>query len=154
KILALHFGSIGRLQEAAFDDLIVIDEIGEKMADSIVQFFSEDKVTSLIHDLKQLGLNMDYTGPKPTDQHIDTPFAGKTVVLTGKMESYSRTEAKKLIETNGGSVTGSVSKKTDIVIAGEAAGSKYNRALELGIDIWDEQDLIQAISGKEGRRSV
>lgn len=145
KILAMHFETIDRLQESTFDDLIVIDEIGEKMADSVVQFFSEDKVASLINDLQQLGLNMDYTGPKPTNQSIETPFAGKTVVLTGKMESFTRPEAKKLVEAYGGSVTGSVSKKTDIVIAGEAAGSKYNRARELGIDIWSEQDLINVL---------
>lgn len=144
-VLAKHFETMERLQAATYEELVAIDDIGEKMAESVVQFFSEAKVKELIQDLKQLGVNMTYQGPKLADQAIDTPFAGKTVVLTGKLEQFTRSEAKKLIEAHGGIVTSSVSKKTDIVIAGEAAGSKYNRAKELGVDIWDEEAFMKAI---------
>lgn len=147
KILASHFKTMGRLQRASYDELIVIDEIGEKMADAIVQYFSEEKVIALLEDLKELNVNMQYNGPQKSNE--GTVFAGKTIVLTGKMEKLTRSEAKEKIEAMGGSVTGSVSKKTDIVIAGEDAGSKHKKALELGISIWNEQQLMEAIDMKE-----
>src|SRR5699024_9120650 len=84
KILASHFKTMGRLQRASYDELIVIDEIGEKMADAIVQYFSEEKVIALLEDLKELNVNMQYNGPQKSNE--DTVFAGKTIVLTGKME--------------------------------------------------------------------
>jgi len=146
RILAEEFETMDRLQAATYDELIVIDEIGEKMADSVVQYFSEEKVRKLLNDLRELGINMTYTGPKKQAQMIDTPFADKVVVLTGKMESFSRSEAKERIEALGGKVTGSVSKKTDIVIAGVAAGSKYDQAQELGITIWNEEQLSAALN--------
>src|SRR5699024_988362 len=147
KILESHFKTMGRLQRASYDELIVIDEIGEKMADAIVQYFSEEKVIALLEDLKELNVNMQYNGPQKSNE--GTVFAGKTIVLTGKMEKLTRSEAKEKIEAMGGSVTGSVSKKTDIVITGEDAGSKHKKALELGISIWNEQQLMEAIDMKE-----
>lgn len=145
RILAMRFESIEALQKATYEDLVSIDEIGDKMAESVIQFFAEEKVIALVDDLQQLGVNMVYTGPKRATEKIESPFAGKTIVLTGKMEIYTRPEAKQLIEELGGSVTGSVSKKTDIVITGEAAGSKYDKAVQLGITIWDETDLRNAL---------
>src|SRR5699024_4796873 len=145
RIIAEHFGTMEAVQKATYDELVSIDEIGEKMAESIVQFFSEEKVMTLIDELKELGLNMEYKGPRQSEQSSETIFTGKTIVLTGKMEKFTRKEAKENIEVMGGSVTGSVSKNTDIVIAGEAAGSKFDQAKKLGITIWDEEQLQQAL---------
>ncbi|WP_010651637.1 NAD-dependent DNA ligase LigA [Oceanobacillus massiliensis] len=147
KTLAEEFETMDNLQQASFEDLIAVDEIGDKMADSIVQYFSEDKVTELLNELRHLNLNMEYKGPRKSELAQDTVFTGKTVVLTGKMEEFSRNEAKELIESRGGTVTGSVSKKTDILIAGEDAGSKYDKAQKLGIEIWNEQQLKEAVEG-------
>ena len=93
---------------------------------------------------------MLYKGKKKNiAEATDSYFSGKTIVLTGKMEKYGRTEAKELIEALGGTVTGSVSKKTDLVIAGEDAGSKLKKAQDLGIEIWDESNLLEEL-GKQG----
>lgn len=146
KTLAMEFETMDALRQANFDDLIAVDEIGDKMADSIVQYFSEEKVTELLDDLRDLNLNMEYKGPRKSEiDNNESVFAGKTVVLTGKMEQFSRNEAKELIESMGGAVTGSVSKKTDILIAGIDAGSKYDKAQKLGIEIWDEQQLKNVV---------
>lgn len=147
RILAEHFGTMDKLQQATYDELILIDEIGEKMADAVVQFFSEEEAIQLLQELSDLGLNMEYKGLRQSEQSSNTIFSGKTFVLTGKMENFTRKEAKENIEALGGSVTGSVSKNTDIVIAGEAAGSKYERAEKLGITIWDEEQFKKALDG-------
>lgn len=142
QILAENFLTMEKLQTASYEELIAIDEIGEVMADAVLQYFAEDNVKKLIASLKELGLRMDYDRPKEAvlDESV---FAGKTVVLTGKLEKFTRREAKEFIEANGGKVTGSVSRNTDLVIAGEAAGSKYDRAVELEIDIWDEEKMVE-----------
>ncbi|MFD1171100.1 NAD-dependent DNA ligase LigA [Oceanobacillus picturae] len=145
KTLATEFETMKNIQQASYEDLIAVDEIGDKMADSIVQYFQEEKVINLLDELRELGINMEYNGPKRPEADEDSIFAGKTIVLTGKMEKFTRTEAKERIEAKGGSVTGSVSKKTDILIAGEDAGSKYDKAQKLGITIWDEQELETAL---------
>ncbi|PAF16957.1 NAD-dependent DNA ligase LigA [Terribacillus saccharophilus] len=145
KTLAQAFETIDRLQQATVEELVAIDEIGEKMADSIYQHFQEDKVTQLIEELKAVGVNMTYKGIKPQEVTSDSIFSGKTIVLTGKMEALTRPEAKEKIEALGGIVTGSVSKKTDLLIAGEDAGSKYEKAEKLGIEIWDEARLIETL---------
>lgn len=146
KILAQQFETIENLQHATIDQLTSIHEIGDKMADSIVTFFDKPEVNQLIEELKSYGVNMTYKGPKLINaEEIDSFFAGKTVVLTGKLEQLSRNDAKKEIEALGGKVTGSVSKKTDLVIAGSDAGSKLDKAQELGIEIWDEARMLQAI---------
>ncbi|MUK88429.1 NAD-dependent DNA ligase LigA [Ornithinibacillus sp. L9] len=146
KTLATEFETMDRLQQATYDELIEIDEIGDKMADAVVQYFAEEKVTELIKELKELQVNMEYKGPKRSEQANESSvFADKTVVLTGKMETFTRNEAKEQIEALGGTVTGSVSKKTDILIAGEDAGSKYDKAVKLGITIWDEDKLVEIL---------
>ena len=132
------------LAEATLEELTAINEIGEKMADSIVTFFEQEEVRKLIQELKDLGLNMDYTGVKPiTSDEAQTVFFGKTIVLTGKLAQLTRNEAKEKIEALGGNVAGSVSKKTDLVIAGEDAGSKLKKAEELGITVWNEEKLVE-----------
>ncbi|MFB4168586.1 NAD-dependent DNA ligase LigA [Virgibacillus sp. JSM 102003] len=147
KTLAAHFETMEGLQQATFDDIIEINEMGEVMADSIVRYFAEEEVNDLLRELNTLGVNMEYKGPKKQDIAEDTPFSGKTVVLTGKMELFTRSDAKSAIEQLGGSVTGSVSKKTDIVIAGEDAGSKLEKAQKLDITIWNEQQLKDVLDG-------
>ncbi|MDQ6595598.1 NAD-dependent DNA ligase LigA [Bacillus salipaludis] len=143
KTLAQEFGSMDHLAAATKEQLISINEIGEKMADSIVTFFEQEEVSSLIKELSSYGVNMDYKGAKPVlAAESDSIFAGKTIVLTGKLEKLSRNEAKEKIEALGGNVAGSVSKKTHLVIAGEEAGSKLSKAQELGIEVWDEEKLL------------
>lgn len=146
RIIAQEFKTMEKVVNASYDTLVAIDEIGEKMADSIVQYFLEEEVDELIKALAGLGVGMTYLGPSGDEQKEDTIFSGKTVVLTGKMEHYTRQEAKETIGQMGGSVTGSVSKNTDILIAGEDAGSKYDQAEKLGVAIWSEEDLINAFN--------
>lgn len=146
RILAQEFETMDRLQQATYEELVAVDEIGEKMADSVVQYFEEEKVGVLLSELSELGVNMEYKGPRKNVQSEGTPFSDKTVVLTGKLEQLNRNEAKEKIEALGGKVTGSVSKKTDLVIAGEAAGSKYEKAMKLGITVWNEEQLLEALN--------
>ncbi|TDQ34163.1 NAD-dependent DNA ligase LigA [Aureibacillus halotolerans] len=145
RTLAEEFQSMDTLQKASRDELLAVDEIGDKMADALVQYFEQPEMTDLIGRLETAGVNMTYTGPvRKTDGDSSSPFHGKTVVLTGKLETYTRDEVKAIIESAGGKVTGSVSKKTDLLIAGEDAGSKLAKASELGIETWDEAALLEA----------
>lgn len=147
KTLAQAFGSILKLATANKEELLAINEIGEKMADSIVTFFDQEEVQALIEELKTAGVNMEYKGVMPSAAlESDSLFAGKTIVLTGKLERLTRNEAKEGIEALGGNVSGSVSKKTDLVIAGVEAGSKLTRAEQLGIEVWDEERLLSELN--------
>lgn len=147
KTLAQHFETIDKLTKATYDELVAINEIGAKMADAIVAYFTQEEVQELIHELKEYGVNLTYKGPKLVSvENVDSVFAGKTVVLTGKLEQLSRNEAKAQIEALGGKVTGSVSKKTDLVVAGEEAGSKLTKANELEIEVWDEARLVTELN--------
>lgn len=149
RTLAMHFLSMDDLLEASYEDLIEIDEIGDIMAKSVEQFFKDDQVIDLIEELKSLKLGMTYTGPLPSETiTADHFFADKTFVLTGRLDHFTRKEAKDLIEAKGGRVTGNVSGNTDVVIAGESAGSKKDRALELEIQIWTEEDFQKAIENR------
>ncbi|EPZ38200.1 NAD-dependent DNA ligase LigA [Anoxybacillus ayderensis] len=144
KTLAEHFETIDRLQQATKEELTSIHEIGDKMADSIVTYFSKEEVKQLLDSLRSHGVNMVYKGAKRSAD-VNPAFAGKTFVLTGTLKSMSRAEAKEKIEALGGKVTGSVSKKTDVVVAGEDAGSKLEKANQLGITVWDEARFLQEI---------
>ncbi|PFB02634.1 DNA ligase (NAD(+)) LigA [Priestia megaterium] len=147
KTLAQHFETIDKLTKATYDELVAINEIGAKMADAIVAYFTQEEVQELIHELKEYGVNLTYKGPKLVSvENVDSVFAGKTVVLTGKLEQLSRNKAKAQIEALGGKVTGSVSKKTDLVVAGEEAGSKLTKANELEIEVWDEARLLTELN--------
>ena len=143
KILAAEYETMDALMAAQVEELTAIHEIGDKMADSIVSYFANEEVQTLIARLKDVGVNMTYKGKKVVVEAGANPFAGKTIVLTGKLAQLTRSEAKAKIEELGGSVAGSVSKKTDLVIAGEDAGSKLEKAQSLGIEIWDENRLIE-----------
>lgn len=147
RTLAQQFGSMDSLVQASIEDLEAINEVGQKMADSVVRYFQNEEVHQLIDELKDAGVNMVYKGPKPVAvEEIDSVFAGKTVVLTGKLEQLSRGEAKKKLEEQGAKVTGSVSKSTDLVIAGEDAGSKLEKAESLGIDVWSENRFLEELN--------
>ncbi|MGG3916470.1 NAD-dependent DNA ligase LigA [Rossellomorea vietnamensis] len=147
KTLAQEFDSMDRLMDLGKEELTNVNEIGDKMADAIVAYFENDEVKELIQELKDAGVNLEYKGPKPVSvSDVDSYFAGKTVVLTGKIERLSRNEAKEKIEMLGGKVTGSVSKKTDLVIAGEEAGSKLTKANDLNIEVWDEDKLMEELN--------
>lgn len=146
KIFAAHFGSLDALKAATVEELTAIHEIGDKMADSVIAYFENEDVQQLIDKLKAAGVNMEFTGKKVEVSQIDSIFAGKIVVLTGKLTQLTRNEAKAQLEALGATVSGSVSKKTDLVIAGEDAGSKLAKAEQLGIDVWDEARLIEQLA--------
>ncbi|EDO1224377.1 NAD-dependent DNA ligase LigA [Listeria innocua] len=151
KSLAVHFETMDNLKIADKETLTSINDIGEKMADSIVTYFANEEVHDLLEELKRAGINMTYTGPKLENMsEEELVFAGKTVVLTGKLEKLTRNDAKALIESLGGNVSGSVSKKTDVVVAGSDAGSKLAKAEELAIPIWSEEDLIEYLPDEGG----
>ena len=145
KILAEAFETMDALIAATEDELKEINEIGDKMAESIVAYFANEQIQQLIERLKGYGINMIYKGKKVAVEVGTNPFAGKTIVLTGKLQQLTRNEAKAKIEQLGGTVAGSVSKKTDLVIVGEDAGSKLEKAQSLGIEIWDEVRLIEQL---------
>lgn len=143
KILAAEFETLDALREADVEQLIAIHEIGDKMAESLVAYFKNEDVQQLLQKLAAAGVNMAYTGKKVDVSAIDSFFAGKTVVLTGKLTQLTRNEAKAKLEALGATVSGSVSKKTHLVVAGEDAGSKLAKAEQLGIEVWDEARLIE-----------
>ncbi|MFH0348192.1 NAD-dependent DNA ligase LigA [Bacillus vallismortis] len=146
KTLAMHFERLENLKKASKEELLAIDEIGEKMADAVITYFHKEEMLDLLNELQDLGVNTLYKGPKKVKaEDSDSYFAGKTIVLTGKLEELSRNEAKAQIEALGGKLTGSVSKNTDLVIAGEAAGSKLTKAQELDIEVWNEEQLIEEL---------
>ncbi|EOP76454.1 DNA ligase [Bacillus cereus VDM006] len=147
RTLAEHFETMDHLVKATEEELKEINEIGEKMAQSIVTYFDNEDVLELLQQFKEYGVNMTYKGIKRADlQNIASYFAGKTIVLTGKLEVMGRSEAKKKIEELGGKVTGSVSKSTDLVVAGEAAGSKLAQAEKHNIEVWNEERFLQELN--------
>ncbi|HAQ2805202.1 TPA: NAD-dependent DNA ligase LigA [Enterococcus faecium] len=147
KILAEHFGDLETLSKSDYESIIALDTIGDIIADSAVTYFSNEEVHELMNELKQAGVNFEYKGLRNAQlQEVESPFKEKTVVLTGKLTRFTREEAKETIENLGGKVTGSVSKKTDIVVAGEDAGSKLTKAQELGIEVWTEDQMADALA--------
>jgi len=144
-ILAEEYGTLEALMNATAEELILIHEIGDKVAESLTTYFSNEDVLGVLRKLESYGLNLTYKGQLRQDVPTEGQFAGKTIVLTGKLFEMTRGEAKNKIESLGGKVTGSVSKSTDLVVAGEAAGSKLIRAEELEITVWNEEQLIEAL---------
>lgn len=145
KLLCEKFTSLDELMNAGFDDIISIDGFGEITAVTVVKTLSEPHIRRIIENLKQSGVNTVYH-KEVTSQKL----SGKTIVLTGTLPTMKRDAAKALIERHGGKVSGSVSKKTDIVLAGEDAGSKLTKANELGITVMDEIQFIEYINSTEG----
>src|SRR5262249_13139118 len=136
QFLAEHFGSMEALEQASAEELQNVNEVGPRIAESIVEFFGIAANRELVDRLRKAKLTL--TGEK---KQRGTKLAGKTFVLTGTLAHFSRDEAKKLIEDAGGKVTGSVSKKTDYVVAGTDAGSKLDKARELGVNVIDEEEM-------------
>ena len=146
-LLAERFDSLAGIAAASYEEIVAIDGIGGKIADSIVKYFEHPEAQALIRDLEQLGVNQRFLGER-VDQ-TNAPLGGKTIVLTGTLESLKRSEAGKRLEALGADVTGSVSKKTNVLVAGEKAGSKLTKAESLGIEIWDEARLLEELAKHE-----
>jgi len=140
KLLAARFGSLNALMDATEEDILTVDGFGEVSAKSIVSYFSLDASRSLVERMAAAGVNM-----LSLKETTDTRFAGMTFVLTGSLSQFTRDEASEIIEGFGGKTSSSVSKKTSIVLAGEAAGSKLKKANELGIKVISEQDFAEMI---------
>ncbi len=140
QFLAEHFGSMEALEKASVEELQDVNEVGPRIAESIVEFFSNAANRKLVDRLRDAELRM--SGQK---KERGTKLAGKTFVLTGTLAHFTRDEAKKMIEDAGGKVAGSVSKKTDYVVAGADAGSKLDKAKELGVDVIDEKEMKNII---------
>lgn len=146
KILLEHFGDIVTLSQASKEDIANLYSIGQVIADSVVNYFDHDEVRELIAEFQAAGVNLRYLGKTANDlATIDSVFKDKRIVLTGKLSHFTREEAKAKIENLGGTIVGSVSKKTDFVIAGEEAGSKLTKATALGITVWTEAEMVAAL---------
>jgi DNA ligase (NAD+) len=141
QFLAEHFGSMDALMKAGQEELQDVNEVGPRIAQSILEFFQEPRNRELVEQLRKAGLR--FTGKK---KERGTKLAGKTFVLTGTLAHFTREQAKTMIEDAGGRVSGSVSKKTDYVVAGEDAGSKLDQAKELGITVIGEEEMTRLVS--------
>lgn len=139
KLLLERFGNLRHLSRASLEEIAEIPGLGLVIAKAVTAYFATDGAQTLLDELEEVGVNLEYLGVKPK---TDSILSGKTVVLTGKLTSMTRTEAKEKLEALGASVSGSVSKKTALVVAGADAGSKLSKAQDLGIEIWSEEELL------------
>ena len=147
KILLEHYETIENLSQAKAEEILNLHTMGETIANSLTTYFANDEVHELLAELKAAGVNLRYLGVTQAQlASVESPFKDKTIVLTGKLTTYTRDEAKAKIESLGGKVTGSVSKKTDLVIAGADAGSKLTKAQSLGIEVWSEEQMVEALA--------
>ncbi len=143
--LAKRFPSVSHLRGAAFEDLLSVADVGEKIAASVQAYFADEKNLAMLEELETLGVNMRHKGARETGGRLD----GLTFVLTGSLSDMTRQEAQKRIEAQGGKVTASVSKNTDYVCAGENPGSKLQKARSLGVEIIDEKRLVELLGNTE-----
>lgn len=143
KILASNFKTLDNLINASSDDLVSINDIGGIIAESIKKYFNNSENMEEIERLKKIGINTTYLGQEVV---YNDNFKDKTFVLTGSLKTLTRDKAKEIIESNGGKTSSSVSKKTSVVIVGEDPGSKYQKAKELGIDVWSEEEFLNIIN--------
>ncbi|QIK69677.1 NAD-dependent DNA ligase LigA [Erysipelothrix sp. HDW6C] len=140
-LIAAHYGSIQNIMKATVEELLTIDEVGTVIAESVTGFFEIDANRHLVEELVDMGLNPEYT-----QRVTSAKFAGMKFVLTGTLTTMGRSDAKKLIEAQGGDVVGSVSAKTDVVVYGDSAGSKLTKAQELGITTWTEMQFLEEVN--------
>ncbi len=150
RILTSHFKTMKRLRRTSFEELIQISEIGPVVAESTVKFFKDKENKAIISRLEEVGVNM---GKDTKEKKTPGPLWGKIFILTGSLSSFTRDEATRHIEKLGGSVSSSVSKKTDFVVIGESPGSKYDKAKELGVNILNEKEFKEIISINEPQRT-
>ena len=141
KLICKRFKNMDGIMNATLDELVAIPDVGDAIANSLYEYMHNEKSISLINQLRDLGLNMEYDAGEIKENY----FTNKKCVLTGTLSSMGRSEAKKLIESFGGQLSESVSKKTDILILGENPGSKYDKAKELGIYIMEEPEFLERI---------
>ena len=147
KKLAKHYKSMEAIMKANFEDLVGVDEIGDKIAESIIQFFGIEKNRELVYNLKELGLQMEME--EEEDTSISNILEGKTFLVSGVFTQYSRNDLKKAIEDHGGKNVGSISSKTDYLIAGEKMGpAKKEKAEKLGVDMITEEEFIRLINNE------
>ena len=142
KVLAKKYDNIDNLMNASLEELTDIKDIGSILASNIVTFFKDDKKIELINNLKEIGINMEFKGEKTQNNPL---ISNKKFVITGTISFMTRDEIKALLEKYDGTTVDSVSKKTDVVIVGDSPGSKYDKALKLGIEIWNEDKLKEVI---------
>jgi DNA ligase (NAD+) len=145
RILAQNHGNIFDFFNMEKEDLESIKDIGKTTAKSVYDYFHDEKNQIMIENLNELGVNLNY---KDSRTSKETAFTGKSFVITGTLDEYSRNEAKAIIEQYGGNVSSAVSKNTDYVIVGQAPGSKYDKAQSLGIDILNEDDFKKMIENR------
>ncbi|CUS25838.1 DNA ligase LigA [Paucilactobacillus oligofermentans DSM 15707 = LMG 22743] len=143
KLIASNFETLSELMTADSDEISAVESIGPTIGDSVVTYFSNEQVQQLIRELQAAGVNMTYL--RATDIIEDSEWSGQKVVLTGKLEAFTRNDAKAWLEAHGANVVGSVSKNTNLLIAGTDAGSKLAKAQDLGIEIWNEQRFETAM---------
>jgi DNA ligase (NAD+) len=149
KDLARHFGALDRLMDASIEHLLDVPDVGPIVAQSLRTFFDQPHNREVAEQLRAAGVSWDETDGAPAAS-APKPLAGKVVVLTGTLPTLSRDQAKELLEAAGAKVTGSVSKKTDWVVAGTEAGSKLDKARELGIAVLDEAELMALLAAPPG----
>lgn len=137
RVLAFNFGSLEALVDANLEELMRVEGIGPETAESIVSFFRNERNRQLLKRLKEAGFKIQ------KEEKKESPFTGKTLVFTGALSSMSRDEAKQLVESLGGKVSNSVSRRTDFLVVGENPGSKYEKALQLGITTITEEEFIE-----------
>ncbi|MGX0627655.1 NAD-dependent DNA ligase LigA [Staphylococcus haemolyticus] len=142
QVLAEKYETMDRLLEVTEEELISIHDIGDKLAQSVVTYLENEDIKALIEKLKYKNVNMVYNGIKTSDTEGHPDFKNKTIVLTGKLQQLTRKEASAWLELQGAKVTSSVTKKTDLVIAGEDAGSKLTKAEKFGTEIWTEEQFV------------
>jgi DNA ligase (NAD+) len=142
QVVAEKYGSIERLFEVTEEEFVSIHDFGHKLAQSIVTYLENDDIRSLIDKLQQKHVNMEYKGVRTSDIEGHPEFKDKTIVLTGKLQQMTRNEAAEWLELQGAKVTNSVTKRTDLVIAGADAGSKLTKAEKFGTTVWSEEDFI------------
>lgn len=144
KTLARTYKTLDKLSNATYEELVEIPDVGEIIAKSIIDYFNDEDNKNMIDRLKKYGINMDYTSGE--EVVADENFNGKTFVLTGTLNQITRDKASEIIENKGGKVTSSVTKKTSVVVVGDNPGSKYDKAVSLNIEIWNEEKFMDLIS--------
>lgn len=149
RLIAEHFGSLDAIMAANEDEIAAVATVGPTIGQSVATYFDNSQVKSLIDELKAVGVNMDYLGSSTNNASENSEWNGRRVVLTGKLAQMTRSKAQEWLENHGATVTGSVSKQTDLLIAGEKAGSKLQKAQTLGVPVWNEERFRRAMKEEQ-----